>query len=94
MHTHQEERSLTQLFSDATREASELVRNEIELARLELQENLSRLKAGALGMALAVPLLFGGFLVLLFAAVLALDEVMQRPSLSAAVVGIAAALGV
>lgn len=87
-----DERSLPQLFSDATRESSDLVRKEIELAKLEISENIAALKSGAVKMALAVPLLFGGFLILLVGAVFALDTVLHRPWLSALIVGTAVAL--
>jgi hypothetical protein len=88
MATHfRQERSLPELFSDVTRESSDLVRKEIELAKLEISEGIAGLKTGAMQMALAVPLLFGGFLILLIGAVLALDTVLHRPWLSAVVVG-------
>ena len=87
MQPQEDQRSLAQLFSDLTHESSELVRKEIELAKLELVESVSQLKAGAASMALAVPVLFAGFLVLLLAAVLALDVALQKPWLSALLVG-------
>jgi len=59
----QEQRSLAQLFSDLTYESSELVRKEIQLAKAELSESVSELKAGVVAMTLSAPLLFGGFLV-------------------------------
>jgi hypothetical protein len=83
----QEERSLKQLFSDLTYESSELVRKEIQLAKAEFSESVSELKTGVAAMAISAPLLFAGFLVLLVAAVLGLDEALHRPWLSALVVG-------
>jgi len=83
----QEQRSLAQLFSDLTYESSELVRKEIQLAKAELSESVSELKAGVVAMTLSAPLLFGGFLVLLLAAVLGLNEALHRPWLSALIVG-------
>lgn len=82
------ERSLPELFSDATRESSELVLKEIELAKLEISENITALKSGAVQLLVAVPLIFGGFLVLLAGGVLALDLWLQRPWLSAVIVGL------
>jgi hypothetical protein len=88
MATHvKQERSLPELFSDVTRESSDLVRKEIELAKLEITEGIAGLKSGAVQMALAVPLLFGGFLILLVGAMLALDTLLHRPWLSAVLVG-------
>jgi hypothetical protein len=93
MNASTKERSLPELFSDVTRESADLVRKEIELAKLEVTEGITALKSGALQMLLALPLLLGGFLVLLAAAVFGLDTQLQRPWLSALVVGIAVLLG-
>jgi hypothetical protein len=88
MATHlKQERSLPELFSDVTRESSDLVRKEVELAKLEIMAGVSDLKTGAVQLGFAVPLLFGGFLILLVGAVLALDTVLHRPWLSAVAVG-------
>ncbi|HEY8515331.1 MAG TPA: phage holin family protein [Candidatus Binatia bacterium] len=87
MHPNEEQRSLGQLFSDLTRESSELVRKEIELARLELMESVAELKSGVTSLVIALPLMWGGFLVLLFAAVLGLDQALHRMWLSALIVG-------
>jgi len=83
----QEERSLAQLFSDLTYESSELVRKEIQLAKAEFSESVAEMKTGVVAMTLGAPLLFAGFLVLLLAAVLGLDEALHRPWLSALIVG-------
>ncbi len=85
----EDDRSLSQLFSDATRETSDLIRKEIELAKLEIVENISRLESGVFSMAIALPLLFGGFLVLLFAAVAGVDRALGQLWLSALIVGAA-----
>ncbi|MEW6272696.1 MAG: phage holin family protein [Thermodesulfobacteriota bacterium] len=87
MQPNEEQRSLGQLFSDLTRESSELVRKEIELARLEFTQSISDLKTAVASMVIAVPLLFAGFLVLLLAAVFGLDQVLHRLWLSALIVG-------
>jgi hypothetical protein len=83
----EDDRSLPELFSDVTRESSELVRKEIQHAKLEVMENISELKVGATSMMLSLPLLYAGLLILLVAALLALDLVLQRPWLSALLVG-------
>ena len=88
MSTIHNERSLVELFSDVTRESSELVRKEIELAKLEIGQNIAGLKTAAAGLLLALPLLLGGYLVLLGSAVLALDLVVQRLWLSALIIGL------
>lgn len=88
MTTSVKERSLPELFSDATRESSDLILKEIELAKLEISENIAALKTGAVQLLVALPLIFGGFLVVLAAAVLGLDLWLQRPWLSALIVGV------
>jgi hypothetical protein len=67
------------LFSDLFRETSTLVHNEAELAKAELSEKVSQMGTGAAEMAVAGGVLFAGFLVLLFAAVGALDLMIGSP---------------
>jgi hypothetical protein len=88
----EDQRPLSQLLADVTRESAELMRKEIELAKLEIAQNASGLKGGATSMVVGVPLLLAGFLIVLIAAVLALDEALQRPWLSALLVGITASV--
>jgi hypothetical protein len=88
----QDERSLSELFSDATRESGELVRKEIELAKLEITDTIAQVKAGIVSLMIAVPLLFAGLLVLLVAVVLGIDRFLQQPWLSALLVGSAVTL--
>ena len=86
--------TLTQLVSDLTRETSELIQREVELARLELSQAVARVQAGVSAMAIGGVFALAGFLVLLAAAVLGLDIVLQTPWLSALIVGgVAVALG-
>jgi hypothetical protein len=70
---------LMSLFSDLWRETSTLVHDEAELAKAELSEKVSQIGTGATEMALAGGVLFAGFLVLLFAAVGALDLLIDSP---------------
>ena len=72
-------RPLMSLFSDLWRETSILVHDEAELAKAELAEKVSQLGTGATEMAVAGGVLFAGFLVLLFAAVGALDMLIDSP---------------
>ncbi len=64
-----DERSLMGLFSDLWRETSTLVHDEVALARAELSEKVSQVGSGVTAIAVASAVLFGGFLVLLWAAV-------------------------
>lgn len=86
--------SIAALVSDLTRETSELISREAELARLEMSQAITRLETGMSSMALGGVVALGGFLVLLAAAVLGLDLVVHAPWLSALIVGgVAMALG-
>lgn len=67
------------LFSDLWRETSTLVHDEAELAKAELAEKVSQVGTGAAEMAVAGGVLFAGFLILLFAAVGALDLMIDSP---------------
>jgi xanthine/uracil permease len=73
------EKPLMSLFSDLWRETSTLVHDEAELAKAELSEKVSQATTGAAEMAAAGGVLFAGFLVLLFAAVGALELVIDSP---------------
>jgi hypothetical protein len=68
-----EGRSLRSLFSDLWRETTTLVHEEAELAKAELSEKVSQVTTGAGEIAAGGAILFAGFIVLLFAAVGALE---------------------
>jgi hypothetical protein len=70
---HPEGRSLLSLFSDLWRETTTLVHEEAELAKAELSEKVSQITTGAGEIAAGGAILFAGFIVLLFAAVGALE---------------------
>ncbi|HKY23454.1 MAG TPA: phage holin family protein [Vicinamibacterales bacterium] len=74
-----EGRPLSALFSDLWRESSTLAQQEAELAKAELHEKLSRLTAGVGEIATGGAVLLAGFIVLLFAAVAALEQVLPEP---------------
>jgi uncharacterized membrane protein YgdD (TMEM256/DUF423 family) len=74
---YQQGRSLVGLFSDLWRETSTLVHNEAALARAEISEKLSQAGTGAAAIAAGGAILFAGFLVLLFAAVGALQLLLN-----------------
>ena len=62
-------RPLVGLISDLWRDSATLLRDEAELAKAEISEKMSELGAGIGSLALAGAVLFGGFLLILFAAV-------------------------
>jgi hypothetical protein len=68
------ERSLGELFASATRDLSALVRNEIELAKLELQLSMQRTAVGVAMFAAAAFLAVVAFILLSFAAVYGLNN--------------------
>ena len=69
----QNDRSLVGLFSDLWRETQTLVHQEAQLAKAELSEKVSQVTTGASEIAAGGAIAFAGFLVLLFAAVGALQ---------------------
>jgi F0F1-type ATP synthase assembly protein I len=88
-----EEESLGQLFSDMSKQLSDLVRKEVQLAKVETKEEISR--AGKAGGQLGAAALCGYLAAVLFAFTLGylLDEIMPLPlafAIVTAVFGIAA----
>lgn len=69
----QQDRSLVGLLSDLWRETQTLVHQEAQLAKAELSEKVSQVTSGAGEIAAGGAVLFAGFIVLLFAAVGALQ---------------------
>lgn len=86
------ERTVGELMSDLAHESADLVQKEIELAKLEAFQKMGEVKVGLGSMALGGPIVFAGLIILLQAAVLALDRTLQNPMLSSAIVGGAAVL--
>jgi len=81
-------RPLGELFGDLSREIATLVREEIQLARLELGKSVSRLGQDAAKVAIGGAILYAGFLVFLVALVLVLDLAIHLLWLSALIVAI------
>ena len=83
-------RPLFGLFSDLWRETSTLVHDEVALAKAEFSEKASRAGSGIAAVAAGGAILFAGFLMLLFAAAAALEQVLppdQAPWLAPLIVG-------
>ena len=74
-----EGRPLSALFSDLWRETTTLVHEEVELAKAELGEKMSQVSTGIGEIATGGAILFAGFIVLLFAAVGALELALPEP---------------
>lgn len=82
---------ISTLISDLVEDLTQLFRQEIILAKTEMSENISQVVRGGVGLAMGGMVLFAGFLVLMFCAVLALANVMA-PWVAALIVGGVAAL--
>lgn len=78
--------SLGGLLRQLTREVPELLSKELALAKAELQQSLSTLKAGVAAVAGGAIVLLAGLIILLMAAVYGLATIMQ-PWLAALIVG-------
>lgn len=86
----QKSSSVGTLLSTLLNEVTALVRGEAALAKAEMSEKTHQAMAGVGAIATAGAVLFGGFLTLLAALVMLLNEVLPpetRPWLSAVVVG-------
>lgn len=88
----EEARSVTGLLGDIVRDISDLVRQEIALAKTEASEKLSKMQVALAAIAIGGAVAFAGFIKLLDAAVFALGNVMgslvtRFPALPALVVG-------
>lgn len=75
------------LLSGLAHDVTALVKQEAALLRAELTEKVEQAKAGLVEAASGAFVTFAGFLFVLLAGVLALDEVVNRPWLSALIVG-------
>ena len=84
--------SLTELFADLSRETSTLVRQQMELARVEMSEKISRLSWNISKVAIGGAIAIGGLLAILAGIVLVVAA-MGVPAWAAALaVGIAFAI--
>ena len=70
-------RSLMGLFADLWRETQTLVHQEAQLAKAEISQKVSQVASGAGEIAAGGAVLFAGFIVLLFAAVGALELMLD-----------------
>jgi hypothetical protein len=87
-----DDRSLGTLLTQLTSDTSELVRQEIALAKAEMSEKLTQLGLAIAALVAGGLVFFGGFLVLLDAAVFGLGRVLEPyglPALAALIVAIA-----
>jgi lipopolysaccharide export LptBFGC system permease protein LptF len=83
-----EHQSATALLTRLVSAFTELVRNEVALAKAELSESSTRAKSGVMALIGAVATLLAGSLALVAAIILGLSKVME-PWLAALLVGVA-----
>jgi xanthine/uracil permease len=91
--TGKKDPSLAGLITDFTRELSKLVRQEGQLMKAELSEKVSEAGAGVGSLTVGGAVLFAGFLILLLAAVAALNDAMgtfavENPWVSPLIIGL------
>ena len=85
-------RSIAEILVDLKSEIVVLLREELNLARVELTDKSRRLRRGAVSAAVGGVLALGGFFALVGAAILAVDLALEAPWLSSLVVGLALVL--
>lgn len=78
------ERSIGDVMADLFRDGSDLIRQEVELAKAEMRENVSRMVRDSIGIAVGAVLALIGLMALTAAAILALALVM--PAWAAALI--------
>ncbi len=83
-----EERSLGELFSDLARELSELVRQELALAKTEMTEKATRVGTNIGTLAVGGAVAYAGFLALVAAVILGLAALGVPWWLAALIVGL------
>ncbi len=91
MQSGRDDRSLGELFAELAQETGTLVRQEVELARVELGQKASRLGRDIAALAIGGAVAYAGVLALVAAAILALGEAGLPWWLSALIVGIVVA---
>lgn len=82
-------KSLGELFGDLTRDFSKLVRQEVQLARVETTQKVTATVKGAALLLVAGVLAFVAFEALVAAGILGLAQAISSPWLAALIVGVA-----
>jgi len=93
MQASKDERSLGELFADLARESSTLIRQEVELAKVELTDKTSRLGKDLGFLAIGGAIAYAGFLGIMAAIIIVLAAAGLPWWLAALLVGLALAGG-
>lgn len=91
MQSGRDDRSLGELFGELAQETGTLVRQEVELARVELSQKASRAGRHVAALAVGGAIAYAGVLALVAAVILALGEAGLPWWLSALIVGLVVA---
>lgn len=91
MQTGQDDRSLGELFSELAQETSTLVRQEVELARVELSQKAARIGRDVASLLLGGAVAYAGFLAIMAAVIVLLADAGLDWWLAALLVGIVVA---
>lgn len=91
METGKTDRSIAELISDLAANTGALVRKEVELAKTEMSEKVAQVGGAATALVVGGAIAFGGFLVLLDAAVYGLAMLLDPYGLALAALVVAVA---
>jgi len=91
MQTGRDDRSLGELFAELAQETSTLVRQEVELARVELGQKASRIGRDIASLVLGGAVAYAGFLAIMAAVIVALADAGLDWWLAALLVGLVVA---
>lgn len=91
METGKTDRSIAELISDLAANTGVLVRKEVELAKTEMSEKVAQVGGAATALVVGGAIAFGGFLVLLDAAVYGLAMLLDPYGLALAALVVAVA---
>ncbi len=91
MQAGRDDRSLGELFAELAQETSTLVRQEVELARVELSRNATRIGRNVASLVVGGAIVYAGFLAIMAAIIVALGEAGLPWWLSALLVGVVVA---
>ncbi|MDW7772625.1 MAG: phage holin family protein [Desulfobulbaceae bacterium] len=88
-----DEKSITVLLSDLTREITTLFKQEVRLVKIEMSEKIDQAESGVVWMIVGGALAYAGLLILLYAVVLGFSEVMAAWLSALIVAGVVMAIG-
>jgi uncharacterized membrane protein YqjE len=83
-----ESRSVAEIVSDLKRDLTELVKEEVSLARVELMEKTRRIRRGAVSLVLGGFIAFAGLMAVVAALIVLLDVAIGNLWLSSGIVGL------